>query len=322
MTTNQLAWVHANFVPLMTASLLFSFALSAWLYASSFWGNKMLSPHFVPPTNGHSSSGSGANGSTNGSKASSSKTEGSEWERHPIYEFFMGRELNPRIGSLDLKEFCELYPGMIGAAAPRVETSRNIPATPASPHCHCMVADAGHACLKASHGACNKPDAAERWHVAVPGFLWAIDLTFGCQLCPPAGWAVLDLGMMQAEYLRAGRVSVAMALVVAFQLLYIADSAYFEPSILTTMDITSDGFGFMLVCTPHECVCACTGGASSAGRMSIRTCIACGKLLAEDVLAPAADALYMCMFDRCSAISHGCRSYTRSRRASWQTTHR
>lgn len=69
--------------------------------------------------------------------------------------------------------------------------------------------------------------------------------------CPPAGWAVLDLGMMQAEYLRAGRVSVAMALVVAFQLLYIADSVYFEPSILTTMDITSDGFGFMLVRILH-----------------------------------------------------------------------
>jgi Ergosterol biosynthesis ERG4/ERG24 family len=131
LTTNTLAWVHANFVPLMTASLLFSFALSAWLYASSFWGNKMLSPHFVPPTNGQSSS-SGANGRMNGSKASSSRAEGSQnsqegsrWERHPIYEFFMGRELNPRIGSLDLKEFCELYPGMIGTAAPRIEDSRS-----------------------------------------------------------------------------------------------------------------------------------------------------------------------------------------------------
>lgn len=30
-----------------------------------------------------------------------------------IYDFWMGRELNPRIGSLDLKEFCELYPGML-----------------------------------------------------------------------------------------------------------------------------------------------------------------------------------------------------------------
>ena len=26
----------------------------------------------------------------------------------------LGRELNPRIGSLDLKEFCELRPGLIG----------------------------------------------------------------------------------------------------------------------------------------------------------------------------------------------------------------
>ena len=113
LLTDHLAWLHTNFVPLMTASLLFSFALSAWVYASSFWGDKMLSPHFEPHSNGHSSSGT--NGRTNGSRASGSRSEGIE--RQPIYEFFMGRELNPRIGSLDLKEFCELYPGMIGATA-------------------------------------------------------------------------------------------------------------------------------------------------------------------------------------------------------------
>ena len=34
---------------------------------------------------------------------------------HPLYDFFMGRELNPRLGgAFDLKEFCELYPGLIG----------------------------------------------------------------------------------------------------------------------------------------------------------------------------------------------------------------
>ena len=34
---------------------------------------------------------------------------------HPFYDFFMGRELNPRLGgAFDLKEFCELYPGLIG----------------------------------------------------------------------------------------------------------------------------------------------------------------------------------------------------------------
>ena len=32
---------------------------------------------------------------------------------HALYDFFMGRELNPRLGPLDLKEFCELYPGLL-----------------------------------------------------------------------------------------------------------------------------------------------------------------------------------------------------------------
>ena len=31
-----------------------------------------------------------------------------------IYDFFMGHELNPRIGPIDLKFFCELRPGLIG----------------------------------------------------------------------------------------------------------------------------------------------------------------------------------------------------------------
>lgn len=110
LTTDKLAWAHTNFVPLMTASLLFSFALSAWLYVSSFWGRKMLSPHFAepPPTNGSSSSRpNGNSGSGHGGKPSARHS-------YPIYEFFMGRELNPRVGSFDWKEFCELYPGLIG----------------------------------------------------------------------------------------------------------------------------------------------------------------------------------------------------------------
>lgn len=35
---------------------------------------------------------------------------------NPIYDFFMGRELNPRIGTFDLKFFCELRPGLLGWA--------------------------------------------------------------------------------------------------------------------------------------------------------------------------------------------------------------
>ncbi len=41
---------------------------------------------------------------------------GEEWERptgRPFYDYFMGTALNPRIGSLDLKLFCEARPGMI-----------------------------------------------------------------------------------------------------------------------------------------------------------------------------------------------------------------
>ena len=38
-----------------------------------------------------------------------------------------------------------------------------------------------------------------------------------------------------------------MALVCAFHGLYVFDALACEPAILTTMDITTDGFGFMLV---------------------------------------------------------------------------
>lgn len=31
-----------------------------------------------------------------------------------LYDFFIGRELNPRISSFDLKFFCEVRPGLIG----------------------------------------------------------------------------------------------------------------------------------------------------------------------------------------------------------------
>ncbi|XP_069501056.1 delta(14)-sterol reductase TM7SF2 isoform X2 [Ambystoma mexicanum] len=35
---------------------------------------------------------------------------------NPVYDFFIGHELNPRLGSFDLKYFCELRPGLIGWA--------------------------------------------------------------------------------------------------------------------------------------------------------------------------------------------------------------
>ncbi|XP_028916424.1 delta(14)-sterol reductase TM7SF2 isoform X1 [Ornithorhynchus anatinus] len=93
---------------------------------------------------------------------------------HPLYDFFLGRELNPRVGAFDLKYFCELRPGLMG-------------------------------------------------------------------------WALLNLALLLREAeLRGGRPSLAMGLVNAFQLLYVADALWHEEAVLTAVDVTHDGFGFML----------------------------------------------------------------------------
>lgn len=137
----KLSWAYENYVPLLTSAIIFSALLSIYLYLSSFVKGRLLA-------------GGGSSGVF-------------------IYDFYMGRELNPRIGNLDLKEFCELYPGLIG-------------------------------------------------------------------------WVVLDVAMAAEQYQRLGYVSAAMLLVCTFQTLYVWDALYNEKSILTTMDITTDGFGFML----------------------------------------------------------------------------
>uniref|UniRef100_A0A8C0FY75 Delta(14)-sterol reductase LBR n=1 Tax=Bubo bubo TaxID=30461 RepID=A0A8C0FY75_BUBBB len=92
-----------------------------------------------------------------------------------IYDFFTGHELNPRIGSFDLKYFCELRPGLMG-------------------------------------------------------------------------WVVINLAMLLAEMKihNQSMPSLSMILVNSFQLLYVVDALWNEEAILTTMDITRDGFGFML----------------------------------------------------------------------------
>ncbi|KAI0667606.1 ERG4/ERG24 ergosterol biosynthesis protein [Trametes maxima] len=95
---------------------------------------------------------------------------------NPIYDFYIGRELNPSIGSLDLKSFNELRPGLIL-------------------------------------------------------------------------WAVIDIAMACEQAVRRGglaNVTDSMWLVLAFQGWYVFDALYNEPAIFTTMDITTDGFGFML----------------------------------------------------------------------------
>lgn len=136
-----MGYVYDHFTELAVATALFSYALSVYLYTTSFKKGALL-----------------AEGGNSGIA---------------IYDFFIGRELNPRIGWFDLKSFFELRPGLVG-------------------------------------------------------------------------WLMLNIGMMMKQHELKGYVSGPMIAVNAFQFLYVWDAQYFEKAILTTMDITTDGFGFML----------------------------------------------------------------------------
>lgn len=90
-----------------------------------------------------------------------------------LYDWFIGRELNPRIGPWDIKLFCELRPGMLL-------------------------------------------------------------------------WLLLNLSSMHHQHLTLGKVTDSMWLVNIIQAMYIFDGVLNEEGCLTMMDITTDGFGFML----------------------------------------------------------------------------
>ena len=134
--------VYDRFLALACAAAFFSFTLSTYLYIKSHDKNALL-----------------ALGGNTGNF---------------IYDWFMGRELNPRLGIFDWKVFCEMRPGLIG-------------------------------------------------------------------------WVMINYCMMAKQYEIQGAVSPSMVLVCLFQMWYILDALLFEASILTTMDVVHDGFGFMLV---------------------------------------------------------------------------
>ena len=95
-----------------------------------------------------------------------------------LYDWFIGRELNPRVdipllGTIDIKTFMEVRPGMLG-------------------------------------------------------------------------WVFLDLAFVAHQYKLYGFVSDSILLITAFQAFYVFDALYVEPLILGQIDITTDGFGFML----------------------------------------------------------------------------
>lgn len=52
--------------------------------------------------------------------------------------------------------------------------------------------------------------------------------------------------MAVKQYTSIGRLTDSLILILIFQANYVFDAVYNEASVLTTMDITTDGFGFML----------------------------------------------------------------------------
>lgn len=57
---------------------------------------------------------------------------------------------------------------------------------------------------------------------------------------------ISDSYLQNREYERNGNISYAMYLVFFFQCFYVMDALWYEPCIVTSMDITTDGFGMML----------------------------------------------------------------------------
>ena len=75
-----------------------------------------------------------------------------------------------------------------------------------------------------------------------------IDIKAWCELRPGLlGWMLLNLTSIAHQYKVHGFISDSIILTTCFQGLYVLDALYFESSILSTIDITTDGFGFMLV---------------------------------------------------------------------------
>ncbi|CAA7268182.1 unnamed protein product [Cyclocybe aegerita] len=137
-------FIYDKWVGLLTASLVMSVVQAVYVYAASFKPGKLL-----------------ALGGNSGNF---------------IYDWYIGRELNPRIGSFDIKTFNELRPGLIL-------------------------------------------------------------------------WVLINISMVCEQATRRGgfaNVTDSMWLVLVFQTWYVADGLYNEPALFTTMDVTSDGFGFML----------------------------------------------------------------------------
>ncbi|OWZ74451.1 hypothetical protein AYX14_00098 [Cryptococcus neoformans] len=137
-------WLHDHFVPLMSASLAMATFQAVWVYVWSFFSGELL-----------------ALGGNSG---------------NVVYDFFIGRPLNPTIPgfpSFDIKTFNEVRPGMIL-------------------------------------------------------------------------WLLLNISCACEQYVRIGKLTDSMWIVLVFEGWYVLDCLLQEHTILNQMDITTDGFGFML----------------------------------------------------------------------------
>lgn len=139
----ELVFVYDHFIEIANVSIMVAFTLSTLLY---LWSFRRSAPLL-------------ALGGNTG---------------NVIYDWFMGRELNPRLGNFDLKLFLEMRPGLLL-------------------------------------------------------------------------WIVIDLTMAHHQYLSFGKVSNSMILVCLFQIYYVLEGTFYEEGLISMIDTTNDGLGFMLV---------------------------------------------------------------------------
>lgn len=144
-------FLYNNILPLIFVTIIFSFLLAIFVFIISF----------IPLTKPNGLNSNERILSVNGNT------------KNPIYDWFIGRELNPRIGNWDIKLFCELKPGMLL-------------------------------------------------------------------------WFLINLSCIHHQYHTQNLITDSILLITALQAFYIFDGVLNEEGVLTMIDITTDGFGFML----------------------------------------------------------------------------
>lgn len=147
----ELQFIYDHQLHLVITTIIFSFILAIFVYVYSFV------PLTKPNGKGTKERILSVNGNTG----------------NIFYDWFIGRELNPRIGSWDIKLFCELRPGMLL-------------------------------------------------------------------------WFLINLSCVHQQYHIKGYVTDSLILVNILQAIYLFDGVLNEAGCLSMIDITTDGFGFML----------------------------------------------------------------------------